>query len=108
MTLNEVGGSLPTSVSGHITSFPLFVSQLSIMLQKTDFFFFSPMVVMIVLNKFLPLVVSWLTTGGQLKNVQEAASSLPTAVNSGSKRLRSDQVPVKDVDCRAGSQAEEW
>ena len=42
MTLNEVGGSLPTSVSGHITSFPLFVSQLSIMLQKTDFFSFSP------------------------------------------------------------------
>ena len=38
MTWNKVGGSLPTSVSGHITSFPLFVSQLSVILQKTDIF----------------------------------------------------------------------
>ena len=74
LTLNEVSGSsLPTSVSGGITSFlpficmwyrPHFTAQFNVVKDNAENSgLFSPLfvVVMIVLNQFIPLALSQLT-----------------------------------------------
>ena len=82
-------GLLPTSVSGHITSFPTFIcmwdwhfAALHYVTKDTVkklwlvFFFFST-VLILVLNQFLPLALSWLALGCQLKKANKPARNLP-------------------------------
>ena len=80
-------GLLPTSVSGHITSFPTFICMwdwhfaalhyvTKDIVKKTSFFFFST-VLILVLNQFLLLALSWLALGCQLKKANKPARNLP-------------------------------
>ena len=87
VTLNEVSGSsLPTSVTSLITGFSPFSSVLdwphiqalhSLTKDSAENFdlFFPPAVVKIVLNLFLPLAQSQMTTDGQV-----SAKKLPASV----------------------------
>ena len=83
MTLIEVSSSsMPTSVSDHITSFAcrkddIFAAQ-HVAKDNTCLVFFvvKMIVMMIVLNQFLPLVLSWLTIGCLLKKVNKPACDL--------------------------------
>ena len=90
VTLNKASGSsLPMSVSGAvlISCHPFacgtgHILQLSTKLQKTTqkIVTFPPIVVIIVLSRFLPLVLSQLTTGCLLKKVNKPAANLRVSV----------------------------
>ena len=55
---------------------------------------------MIVLNQFLPLALSWLTIGClfEMVNKQTNKQSVST-----SRSLRSNQAPLRNIDCHGGS-----
>ena len=107
--MDEVSGSsLPTSVSGRITTFPPFICMRNRSYftalhnvaeenaENLDFLFVFVVVVvfvvvMLVLNQFLPLAQEGKQTS------QESAST--------SESPRSNQEPVRNVDCHEGSQA---
>ena len=88
VTSNEVSGSsLPSSVSSRITSFLLFIcmwdwphfaAQPNVAKDSTkNSWLFS--MVMMILNQVLPLALSQLTVGRQLKKVNKPAGYLPIA-----------------------------
>ena len=88
------GSSLPASVSGHITSFLLFICmwdqpQFSALhnvtkdnTENSDTFCFinysssAVMIKLIILNQFLPLALSWSTTGHLLKTANNPAGNM--------------------------------
>ena len=85
------GSSLPTSVSGWVTSFLLFIcvrdrphfaaqhNVLKVNTENSDFFVFVFM--MIVFNQFLLQALSWLTVDCLLKKVNKPATHQPVPVN---------------------------
>ena len=97
--MDEVSGSsLPTSVSGRITTFPPFIcmrdrSYFTALhnvaeenAENLDFLFVFVVVVvfvvvMLVLNQFLPLALSRLTAGRVLKKVNKPARNLRVPAN---------------------------
>ena len=98
MTSNEVSGSsLPTSVSGHITSFSAVICMSDHISQLSSFV----VVVMIVHNQFLPLALNQL---GNRPPIQEGKQTSQEPAST-CESLRSNQAQVTYVDFHVGSHA---
>ena len=82
------------SVSHH-----LFARQTTFQTSTQKNLFFSPLVVMIVLNQFLPLALSNRPPTQEGRQTSQGSAST-------SKRPRYNHKPVKNVDCHGGSQAQ--
>ena len=63
------------------------------------------MIKLIVLNQFLPLALSWLTTGHLLRTANKPARNMPVPENPEyASTRRSNQASVKNVNCDGRSQ----